>query len=138
MNHGDAVPLAAGGIVPAPCFLSCRARVISKENHPTNCFFLSRHLCLGVVGCLLPCFLGFGPLPPSWLSSPPSKFDGPRVALLFLHQALIVQQLIVVLGPNFRVSSSPVRSSQLSCRCRSMQLHRPSRNYLREVPSQSH
>ena len=100
MNHVDAIPLAAGGIVPAS-FLSRGARVIQKKTHLNNPFFVSRHVCLGIVGCLLPWFPRIRPaasLPPP---SPPSKVDAPRIALLFLHQALIVQWLIIVLGPNF-------------------------------------
>ncbi len=109
-----------------------------KKNIPTIASFsIGVYASASLVASSLG-FLEFGPPPPSRPPTPPSKVDVPRVASLFLHQALIVQQLIVMLGPNFRVSSSPVRSSQLSCRCRSLRLHRPSIYYLRGVPSQSH
>ena len=76
-------------------------------------------------------FGGFGPPLPSRPPSPPSKVDAPRVASLVLNHALIVQRLIVVLTPpkllSLQLSSC---SSRLSCCCRSLRLHRPSRSYL--------
>jgi hypothetical protein len=39
VNHGDAAPLAAGGIVPAS-FLSCGACFISKKNSYNHFFVL--------------------------------------------------------------------------------------------------
>ena len=56
MNHGDAAPLAAGGIIPAS-FLSRGACIISKKkkkHYYYNHFFVSWRLCLGDVNsCLL-------------------------------------------------------------------------------------
>ena len=90
MNHVDAIPLAAGGIVPAS-FLSCGARVIQKKHISTiPSLSLGMYASASSVAFSLG-FLGFDPPPPSRPPSPPSKVDAPRVALLFLHQALIVQ-----------------------------------------------
>ena len=108
MNHGDAILLcrAVGGIVPVS-FLSRGAHVIPKKNIPTIASSSLGACASASLVAFSLSFVGFGPPPPSRPPSPPSKVDVPQVASLLLHQALIVQRLIVVLGPNFRVSSSP-------------------------------
>ena len=108
MNHRDAAPLAVGGIVPAS-FLSCRACVIPPKKHiPTIASSsLSAYESTLLVAFSLG-FVRFGPPPPSWPPCPHSKVDTPQVAVLLQHQALIIQQLIVMLGPNFRGFSSLV------------------------------
>ena len=99
-------PLAVGGIVFAS-FLPRGAHVIQKKTPTIAYSSLGVYASASSVAFSFD-FVGFGPPPPSRPPSPPSNVDAPQVALLLLHQALIVQRLIVVLGPNFRVSSSPV------------------------------
>ena len=110
MNHGDAAPLAAGGIIPAS-FLSRGACIISKKKKPYNHFFVSRRLCLGDVdGCLLlRFFLG---LPRSQLLSDLDQSSGKIYlqpltnASIYLRFAVVVPSSSPVAHPNSRVVAS--------------------------------
>ena len=109
MNHGDAILLelwAALSLLPS----SHAEHVLfkKKKNIPTIASSSLGACASASLVAFSLSFVGFGPPPPSRPPSPPSKVDAPQVASLLLHQALIVQRLIVVLGPNFRVSSSLV------------------------------
>jgi len=114
VNHGDAAPLAAGGIIPAS-ILSRGACIIKKKNKqtnkPYNHFFVSRRLCLGDVdGCLLlRFFLG---LPRRQLLSDLDQSSGKIYlqpltnASIYLRFAVVAPSSSSVAHPNSRVVAS--------------------------------
>ena len=128
MNHGDAAPLAAGGIIPAS-FLSRGACIISKKKKKKT-----------LQSLLLSAF-GDRRLPsPSIFPRPPPK------SIIVRFEPVKWQNLST--APDERVDLPAIRrrcalllssrSSQLSCRCLSSRLHRPSQYYLKGgVRSQS-
>ena len=123
MNHGDAAPLAAGGIIPAS-FLSRGACIISKKKKKSlqSLFSLSafmprrRRLPSPSIFPRPPpksIIVRFGPVKGQNSSTAPDeRVDPPAICR---RRALLLSS----------------RSSQLSCRCLSSRLHRPSRYYLK-------
>jgi hypothetical protein len=130
VNHGDAAPLAAGGIVPAS-FLSRGACIISKKKKKSlqSLFSLSAFM------------------PRRRRLPSPSIFPRPPPKSIIVQFGPVKGQNSST-APDERVDPPAIRrrcalllssrSSQLSCRCLSSRLHRPSRYYLKGgVRSQS-
>jgi hypothetical protein len=95
VNHGDAAPLTADGIVPAS-FLSRRAR--SHQNiYIYICFLFSGVICLGVAALSLPLLSDASP--PAYVI--PLRF---LQTSQYLHRlrnlARVVVRLIAALGPD--------------------------------------
>ena len=144
MNHGDAAPLAAAGIVPAS-FLPLARSAYSKNKklfHPIASSSPGFYALASLVALSLNLgFVGvgqFGPSPPSWPPSPPSKVDAPQVASLPTCPSLHCLMADCHARPRLLSLLLSIHSSQLSCHCHSSRLHQPSRYNLRGIPSQSH
>jgi len=123
VNHGDAAPLAAGGIIPAS-FLSRGACIISKKKKTLQSLlrlsaFMPRRRRRLPSPSIFPrpppksIIVRFGPVKWQNLSTAPDeRVDLPAIRR---RRALLLSS----------------RSSQLSCRCLSSRLHRPSQYYLK-------
>ncbi len=101
MNHGDAAPLVADGIVPAS-FLSRGAWISKKKNNSSFLFFgVSCH------GAVVRILLLTGASPPAFVT-PPWQLTCHRVLHRLSDQAIILDRLIVALVPDFWVTYTPV------------------------------